>query len=166
MCGRVIDRSICPLFPKGFYDDVQVIANVLSFDCEQDPDVMAATAASAALTISDIPWDGPIGVVRVGRIDGKFVFNPDMDELRLSDLNLIYSCTCDKKLMIETQAHEIPNTDLIDALHIAHREAIKLIEPQLKLAAKVQNQKNNLRFTQFLIEHWRGLRAWLEVPLK
>jgi polyribonucleotide nucleotidyltransferase len=145
LCGRVIDRSIRPLFPKGFYDDVQVIANVLSSDGEQDPDVMAATAASAALTISDIPWDGPIGVVRVGRIDGKFVVNPDMDELSLSDLNLIYSCTHDKTLMIETQAREISNTDLIDALHLAHREAIKLIEPQLKLAAKVQNQKKQFK---------------------
>lgn len=145
LCGRVIDRSIRPLFPKGFYDDVQVIANVLSSDGEQDPDVMAATAASAALTISDIPWDGPIGVVRVGRIDGKFVVNPDMDELSLSDLNLVYSCTRDKTLMIETQAREITNNDLIDALHLSHSEAIKLIEPQLKLAAKVQNQKKQFK---------------------
>lgn len=145
LCGRVIDRSIRPLFPKGFYDDVQVIANVLSSDGEQDPDVMAATAASAALTISDIPWDGPIGVVRVGRIDGNFVVNPDMDELSLSDLNLVYSCTRDKTLMIETQAREITNNDLIDALHLAHSEAIKLIEPQLKLAAKVQNQKKQFK---------------------
>lgn len=145
LCGRVIDRSIRPLFPKGFYDDVQVIANVLSSDGEQDPDVMAATAASAALTISDIPWDGPIGVVRVGRIDGKFVINPDMDELSLSDLNLIYSCTRDKTLMIETQAREISNQDLTDALHLAHSEAIKLIDPQLKLAVKVQNQKKQFK---------------------
>eukprot|EP01018_Ginkgo_biloba_P018069 Gb_20425 [translate_table: standard] len=145
LCGRVIDRSIRPLFPTGFYNDIQVIANVLSSDGEQDPDVMAATAASAALTISDIPWNGPIGVVRIGRIHGKLIVNPDMDELSLSDLNLVYSCTRDKALMIETQAREISNKDLTEALHLAHSEAVKLIEPQLRLAAKVQNQKKQFK---------------------
>ncbi|XP_031495685.1 LOW QUALITY PROTEIN: polyribonucleotide nucleotidyltransferase 2, mitochondrial [Nymphaea colorata] len=141
LCGRVIDRSIRPLFPKGFFHEVQVMANVISSDGEQDPDVMAANASSAALMISDIPWCGPIGVVRVGRIDGKLVINPDMDELSLSDLNLVYSCTRDKTLMIETQAREISNQDLIDALHLAHAEANKLIDPQIRLANKVKNQK-------------------------
>ncbi|KAF3788328.1 Polyribonucleotide nucleotidyltransferase 2 [Nymphaea thermarum] len=141
LCGRIIDRSIRPLFPKGFFHEVQVMANVISSDGEQDPDVMAANASSAALMISDIPWCGPIGVVRVGRIDGKLVINPDMDELSLSDLNLVYSCTRDKTLMIETQAREISNQDLIDALHLAHAEANKLIDPQIRLANKVKNQK-------------------------
>ncbi|ERM98540.1 hypothetical protein AMTR_s00113p00140210, partial [Amborella trichopoda] len=145
LCGRVIDRSIRPLFPKGFVHDVQVMANVLSSDGEQDPDVMAANASSAALMISDIPWNGPIGVVRIGRIDGKFVVNPDMDELSLSDLNLVYSSALDKTLMIEMQAREISNADLIDALHLAHAEAIKLIKPQRQLAAKVKNQKKSFK---------------------
>ncbi|KAH9328275.1 hypothetical protein KI387_000383, partial [Taxus chinensis] len=149
LCGRVIDRSIRPLFPMGFYNETQVIANVLSSDGDQDPDVMAATAASAALTISNIPWNGPIGVVRVGRIDGKLIVNPDMDELNLSDLNLIYSCTRDKTLMMETQAREISNKDLIDALHLAHSEAIKLIDPQRRLAAKVKNEK--MQFKLFMV---------------
>ncbi|CAN6482407.1 unnamed protein product [Victoria cruziana] len=145
LCGRVIDRSIRPLFPKGFFHEVQVMANVISSDGEQDPDVMAANASSAALMISDIPWCGPIGVVRVGRIEGKLVINPDMDELSLSDLNLVYACTRDKTLMIETQAREISNQDLIDALHLAHTEANKLIDPQIRLSKKVKNQKKNFK---------------------
>ncbi|GLJ07159.1 hypothetical protein SUGI_0060050 [Cryptomeria japonica] len=149
LCGRVIDRSIRPLFPTGFYNETQVIANVLSSDGEQDPDVMAATAASAALTISNIPWNGPVAVVRVGRINGKLIVNPDMDELSLSDLNLVYSCTREKTLMMETQAREISNKDFIDALRLAHSEAVKLIDPQLRLAAKVKNQK--MQFKLFTV---------------
>lgn len=141
LVSRIIDRSIRPLFPKGYYYESQVMANVLSSDGEQDPDVMAANAASAALMVSDIPWDGPVGVVRLGRIDGKFVVNPDMDELAVSDLNLVYACTLDKTIMMETQAREISNKDLQSAFHLAHAEASKLIPPQLRLASKVQNRK-------------------------
>ncbi|KAI3823997.1 hypothetical protein L1987_05444 [Smallanthus sonchifolius] len=84
LCGRPIDRPIRPLFPAGFYHEVQVMASVLSSDGKQDPDVMAANATSAALMLSDIPWDGPIGMIRVGRIDGHLVVNPSMDELKLA----------------------------------------------------------------------------------
>lgn len=102
----------------------QVTANVLSSDGKHDPDVMAANATSAALMLSDIPWNGPIGVIRVGRIDGKFVFNPTMDELSLSDLNLVYACTKDKTLMIDVQAREITERDLQAGLRLAHPEVI------------------------------------------
>jgi polyribonucleotide nucleotidyltransferase len=102
----------------------QVTANVLSSDGKHDPDVMAANATSAALMLSDIPWNGPIAVIRVGRIDGKFVFNPTMDELSLSNLNLVYACTKDKTLMIDVQAREITERDLQAGLRLAHREVI------------------------------------------
>lgn len=102
----------------------QVTADVHSSDGNQDPDVMAANATSAALMLSDIPWNGPIGVIRVGRIDGKFVFNPTMDELSLSDLNLVYACTKDKTLMIDVQAREITERDLQAGLRLAHPEVI------------------------------------------
>eukprot|EP00252_Welwitschia_mirabilis_P024988 TRINITY_DN7648_c0_g1_i1.p1 TRINITY_DN7648_c0_g1~~TRINITY_DN7648_c0_g1_i1.p1 ORF type:complete len:1012 (-),score=254.90 TRINITY_DN7648_c0_g1_i1:461-3496(-) len=145
LCARVIDRSIRSLFPRGFYHDVQVTSTVLSSDGQQDPDVMAANATSAALMVSDIPWNGPVGVVRIGRINGKFIVNPDMDELVLSDLNLIYTCTSEKTIMIEAQAREISNNDLKAALCLAHKEAVKLIEPQLRLAAKVNNRKKQFQ---------------------
>ncbi|CAM6101524.1 unnamed protein product [Calypogeia fissa] len=145
LCARVIDRSVRPLFPKGFCFQTQIIANVLCSDGEQDTDILSVNAASAALTISNIPWNGPIGCVRVGRVNGKFIVNPNMDEVTRSDLNLIYACTAEKTLMIETQAAEITNEDYASALSLAHSEAIKLIDPQLRLAAKVRNQKRDVQ---------------------
>ncbi|XP_038716711.1 polyribonucleotide nucleotidyltransferase 2, mitochondrial-like isoform X2 [Tripterygium wilfordii] len=122
LCGRLIDRPIRPLFPPGFYHEVQVMASVLSSDGQQDPDVMAANATSAALMLSDIPWGGPIGMIRIGRICGKFIVNPTMDELILSDLNLVYACTRDKTLMIDVQARDISEKDLKAGLRLAHPE--------------------------------------------
>ncbi|XP_027357869.1 polyribonucleotide nucleotidyltransferase 2, mitochondrial isoform X7 [Abrus precatorius] len=125
LCGRIIDRPIRPLFPHGFYHEVQVMASVLSSDGKQDPDVLAANATSAALMLSDIPWGGPIGMVRIGRICGQFIVNPTMDELKLSDLNLVYACTKDKTLMIDVQAREISEKDLEAGLRLAHPEVVR-----------------------------------------
>ncbi|CAL1380797.1 unnamed protein product [Linum trigynum] len=141
LCGRLIDRPIRPLFPTGFYHEVQVTASVLSSDGRHDPDVMAANATSAALMLSDIPWGGPIGMIRIGRIDGHFIVNPTMEELILSDLNLVYACTKDKTLMIDVQAREITEKDLEAGLRVAHPEAVKYLEPQIRLAAKAGKQK-------------------------
>ncbi|KAK9064755.1 hypothetical protein SSX86_016137 [Deinandra increscens subsp. villosa] len=147
LCGRLIDRPIRPLFPAGFYHEVQVMASVLSSDGKQDPDVMAANATSAALMLSDIPWNGPIGMIRVGRIDGHLIVNPSMDELNLSDLNLVYACTRDKTLMIDVQANGISEKDLEAAFRFAHPQAVKFIEPQLKLAAKAGKQKKEYKLS-------------------
>ncbi|KAL8248691.1 hypothetical protein R6Q59_005559 [Mikania micrantha] len=147
LCGRLIDRPIRPLFPAGFYHEVQVMASVLSSDGKQDPDVMAANATSAALMLSDIPWDGPIGMIRIGRIDGHLVVNPSMDELNLSDLNLVYACTKDKTMMIDVQANEISEKDLEAAFRFAHPQAVKFIEPQLKLAAKAGKLKKDYKLS-------------------
>ncbi|KAI4350665.1 hypothetical protein L6164_005098 [Bauhinia variegata] len=147
LCGRLIDRPIRPLFPTGFYHEVQVMASVLSSDGKQDPDVLAANATSAALMLSDIPWDGPIGVIRIGRICGQFVVNPTMDELSLSDLNLVYACTRDKTLMIDVQAREISEKDLEAGLRLAHPEAVKYIEPQIRLAAKAGKSKKEYKLS-------------------
>ncbi|XP_030953897.1 polyribonucleotide nucleotidyltransferase 2, mitochondrial [Quercus lobata] len=147
LCGRIIDRPIRPLFPAGFYHEVQVMASVLSSDGTQDPDVMAANATSAALMLSDIPWGGPIGVIRIGRISGKFIVNPTMDELSLSDLNLIYACTKDKTLMIDVQAREISENDLEAGLRLAHPEAVKYLEPQIRLAAKAGKHKKEYKLS-------------------
>ncbi|XP_031286593.1 polyribonucleotide nucleotidyltransferase 2, mitochondrial isoform X1 [Pistacia vera] len=147
LCGRLIDRPIRPLFPAGFYHEVQVMASVLSSDGKQDPDVMAANATSAALMLSDIPWGGPIGVIRIGRIAGQFIVNPTVDELNLSDLNLVYACTKDKTLMIDVQAREISEKDLEAGLRLAHPEAVKYLEPQIKLAAKAGKHKKEYKLS-------------------
>lgn len=147
LCGRLIDRPIRPLFPAGFYHEVQVMASVLSSDGRRDPDVMAANATSAALMLSDIPWGGPIGVIRIGRICGQFVVNPTMDELSLSDLNLVYACTKDKTLMIDVQAGGIAEKDLEAGLRLAHPEAVKYLEPQIRLAAKAGKHKKDYKLS-------------------
>ncbi|XP_054817593.1 polyribonucleotide nucleotidyltransferase 2, mitochondrial isoform X1 [Prosopis cineraria] len=166
LCGRIIDRPIRPLFPAGFYHEVQVMASVLSSDGNQDPDVLAANASSAALMLSDIPWGGPIGVVRIGRISGQFVVNPTMDELNLSDLNLVYACTRDKTLMIDVQAREISEKDLEAGLRLAHPEAVKYIEPQIRLAAKAGKSKKEYRLSMLLDNTLEKVSNLAEAPIE
>ncbi|KAG6476638.1 hypothetical protein ZIOFF_065883 [Zingiber officinale] len=166
LCGRLIDRPIRPLFPHGFYHEVQVMANVLSSDGKQDPDVMAANATSAAIMLSDIPWNGPIGVIRVGRIDGKFIFNPTMDELSLSDLNLVYACTKDRTLMIDVQAREITENDLQAGLKLAHPEAIKYIDPQIRLAEKAGKKKREYKLSMISDSALEKIRSIAEAPIE
>ncbi|KAI3665970.1 hypothetical protein L6452_44606 [Arctium lappa] len=166
LCGRLIDRPIRPLFPAGFYHEVQVMASVLSSDGKQDPDVMAANATSAALMLSDIPWGGPIGMIRVGRIDGHLVVNPSMDELNLSDLNLVYACTKDKTLMLDVQAHEISERDLEAAFRFAHPEAVKFIEPQLRLATKAGKQKKEYKLSLVSERTMDKIRNLSEAPIE
>ncbi|KAK9691579.1 hypothetical protein RND81_09G205700 [Saponaria officinalis] len=108
---------------------------------------MAANATSAALMLSDIPWGGPIGVIRVGRICGQFVINPSMDELCLSDLNLVYACNKDKTLMIDVQAREISEKDLKDAMRLAHSEAVNYLQPQIDLASRAGKLKKEYKLS-------------------
>ncbi|XP_051116984.1 polyribonucleotide nucleotidyltransferase 2, mitochondrial isoform X2 [Andrographis paniculata] len=166
LCGRLIDRPIRPLFPPGFYHEVQVMASVLSSDGKQDPDVMAANATSAALMLSDIPWGGPIGVIRVGRVSGQFIVNPSMDELNLSDLNLVYACTRDKTLMIDVQAREISEKDLEAALRLAHPEAVKYLEPQTRLAAKAGKKKKEYTLSMVSESTYERIRSLAEAPIE
>ncbi|GAB2230862.1 hypothetical protein Droror1_Dr00015157 [Drosera rotundifolia] len=166
LCGRLIDRPIRPLFPAGFYHEVQVMASVLSSDGKQDPDVMAANATSAALMLSDIPWNGPMGVIRVGRICGQFVINPSMDELSLSDLNLVYACTRDKTLMIDVQAREISEKDFEAGLRLAHLEAVKYLEPQIRLATKTGKQKKEYKLSMMSEFTMEKVRRLAESPIE
>lgn len=166
LCARIIDRPIRPLFPTGFYHEVQVTASVLSSDGTQDPIVYAANATSAALMLSDIPWGGPIGMIRIGRICGQFVVNPTMDELSLSDLNLIYACTKDKTLMIDVQAREISEKDLQAGLRFAHPEAVKYIEPQIRLAAKAGKSKKEYKLSMLSDKTLEKVSNLAEAPIK
>ncbi|XP_038905196.1 polyribonucleotide nucleotidyltransferase 2, mitochondrial [Benincasa hispida] len=166
LCGRIIDRPIRPLFPTGFFHEVQVMANVLSSDGKRDPDVMAANATSAALMLSDIPWGGPIGVIRIGRINGKFIVNPTMDELNLSDLNLVYACTREKTLMIDVQAREITEKDLEAGLRLAHPEAVKFLEPQIRLAAKAGKLKKEYKLSMVSDSTMEKVTKLAESPIE
>lgn len=131
LTSRLIDRSIRPLFPKDYQAEVQVIITVLSVDFENDPDVVALTAASAALTISDIPWNGPIASVRVGRQNGGFMLNPTEEEKTFSNLDLVIAASASEITMIEAQADQVEEAALVKALEFGLKESqavIKLIE--------------------------------------
>jgi polyribonucleotide nucleotidyltransferase len=126
LTSRLIDRPLRPLFPEGFYYDTQVIASVLSADQTGTSDVVGITAASAALTLSDVPFNGPVAGVRIGRVDGRFVINPELDMLEQSDLNLVVAGTADAVMMVEGGCNELPEAVMIDAIEAAHG-AIKTI---------------------------------------
>jgi polyribonucleotide nucleotidyltransferase len=137
LTARLTDRPIRPLFPESYRNDVQIICSLLSADMQNDSDVLSVVAGSAALTVSPIPFMGPIGAVRVGRIDGKFIVNPSHDERDKSDLDLVYCCTRELPLMIEGSAKEISEKDVVAAMKAAHPECVKLIDAQLELRRKM-----------------------------
>src|SRR6476661_6940510 len=120
LISRLIDRPIRPLFVEGFRNETQVIATVLSYDLENDSDIVAMVAASAALTLSGIPFMGPIGGARVGLINGAFVLNPQIDELTESKLDLIVAGTADAVLMVESEAKELSEADMLGAVMFGH----------------------------------------------
>src|SRR6267142_4074896 len=126
LTSRQIDRPIRPLFPEGFRCETQVIAFVLSADTENDPDVAGINGASAALTISDIPFNGPIGAVRVGLVNGQFIVNPTYTEMRDSLLNIMVVGTADGIVMIESGAKEVKEETVVDAIEFAHTEIKKI----------------------------------------
>lgn len=141
---RMTDRPLRPLFPKGYLYDTQIIAVLLSADGENDPDMACINGASAALTVSDIPFAGPIGAVRIGRIGGEFVVNPTHSQREFSDLDLVYVGTYDGVIMIEGEALELPEEDFIAALNFAHPHAQKLIEAQRELAQLAGKPKREM----------------------
>ena len=141
LSARMTDRPIRPLFPKGFRHEVQVILTVLSADQKNPPDVLGPLAASAALMLSDIPWEGPIASVRVGRVNGRLVINPTLQEIEESDLDLIVAGSKDAIIMVEAGAQEVPEALLVEALDFAHREMQPLIALQEEMRAKLGKPK-------------------------
>lgn len=138
---RMTDRPLRPLFPKGYLYDTQIIGVLLSADGEVDPDILFINGASAALCVSDIPFAGPVGAVRVGRINGQFVANPTHSERADSDLNLVYVGNETEVIMIEGEADEVPEADFVAALHFAQAEVVKMVAAQKELAAAAGKQK-------------------------
>ena len=138
---RLTDRPIRPLFPEGYKDDIQVVITVLSTDQENQSDVLGTFAASCALTISAIPFLGPIGAVRIGRIDGEFVVNPTVSDLERSDIDLIVSGTRDAIMMVEAGASIVPEDVMADAILFGHRSLQPLIDIQEEMRAAVGKPK-------------------------
>ena len=137
LSARLTDRPIRPLFPKAYRNDVQINNMLLSADLENDSDVLSIVASSAALHLSDIPFLGPIAGVRVGRIDGRFVINPTHKEREKSDLNLIYCATREWPLMIEGEAHELSEADLVAAMRFGHEACVRIVDAQIELRRKL-----------------------------
>lgn len=136
LTSRLIDRPIRPLFPKGWYNEVQVQSLVLSADGENDPDMLALLGASAALMVSDIPWEGPVGAVRIGRVNGQFVANPTHAQMNESDVEIVYVGNATDLVMFEGSAKEISEADFNAALEFGHKAVQPLIEAQKELAAQ------------------------------
>lgn len=144
LTSRLTDRPIRPLFPKNFRNETQVIITALASDGVNSADILAGIGASAALMISDIPWNGPIAIVRVGRIDGELVINPTIDQLDISELELVVSGNEKSVVMVEGEAHEIPEKLFVEALEFAHASIREIIELQKRLIADCEVQKRPL----------------------
>jgi polyribonucleotide nucleotidyltransferase len=140
LTSRLIDRPIRPLFAEGYRNETQVVVQVLSHDLENDPDIVALVAASAALTISGIPFMGPIGAARVGYIDGEFKVNPQIDEMPLSALDLVVAGTADAVLMVESEAKELPEDVMLGAVMAGHRGFQPVIAAIVRLAEKAAKE--------------------------
>ena len=141
LSSRLIDRVLRPLFPKGYYNDTQVISSVISSDDENDGDVLGAVGASLALHLSDVPFDGPMGEVRVGRINGEYIINPTVTELKESDIDMVVGGTRDSVLMIEGEMDEISEIEMLEAIKVAHASIAKLCDFQDELRKELGKEK-------------------------
>ncbi|MFA6457481.1 MAG: polyribonucleotide nucleotidyltransferase, partial [Bacteroidota bacterium] len=144
LSARLIDRPIRPMFPENYHCDTQVVVTVYSSDQQNDADVLGACAASAALMISDSPFDGPIAEVRVGRLNGEFLLNPTFSELEMSDMDVTVAGTASSILMVEGESKEISEKDMLAALAFGHEAIKKICQVQLELAAEVKKAKRTV----------------------
>lgn len=136
LTSRLIDRPLRPLFPEGFYNEINVIAQVLSYDGENEPDILAMIAASAALTISGVPFMGPIGAARVGYENGEYILNPTLDQVKSGDLDLVVAATGDAVMMVESEAKELSEDVMLGAVIFAHDAAKTIVDGIIDLAEK------------------------------
>ncbi len=144
LVSRLIDRPIRPLFPDGFRNDTQVIVTVLSHDLENDPDILAIVATSAALTLSGVPFMGPVGAARVGHVGGQLKFNPTIDEMKESSLDLVVAGTQDAVLMVESEAKELSEETMLEAVMMGHRGFQPVIDAIVRLAEKAAKEPRDL----------------------
>lgn len=164
--ARLIDRPIRPLFDKRCRNDIHVMATVLSVDYDNAPELCGMLGASASLGISDIPWDGPIAGVRLGRVDGKFVINPTQEQLKVSTLNITVAGSETAILMVEGGAQEAPEEDVLDAIMFGHETIKELVAFQKKIIEEVGKPKRTLIFPEIPEEIKTAIYAYAERPLK
>src|SRR5919199_2062192 len=145
LVSRLIDRPVRPLFAKGYRCDTQVIVTTLSHDLENDPDILAMVAASAALTLSGVPFLGPIGAARVGFINNEYVLNPQLDEMTESQLDLVVAGTEDAVLMVESEAKELAEEVMLGAVMFGHRHFQPVIEAIIQLAEKAAKEPRDFQ---------------------
>ena len=166
LTSRLIDRPIRPLFASGFKNETQVIATVLSHDMENDPDVLAMIAASAALTLSGVPFMGPIAAARVGFIDGKHVLNPMIDEMRESTLDLVVAGTADAVLMVESEAKELPEDVMLGAVMFGHKHFQPVLDAIVKLAERAAKEPWEIKTKESAEDYVGKVRAVAEQDLR
>src|SRR5215510_1368964 len=147
LISRLIDRPIRPLFAEGWRNETQVIVTTLSHDLENDPDVLAMVAASAALTLSGVPFMGPIGAARVGFLNNEYVLNPVLEEMAESELDLVVAGTADAVLMVESEAKELPEAVMLGAVMFGHKHFQPVIEAIIKLAEKAAKEPRDHQVT-------------------
>lgn len=166
LIARLIDRPLRPCFPEGFRNDVQIIASPLSVDQVNPFDVLALNGASAALTVSDIPFNGPVGAVRLGLIGGNFIVNPTFQELEHSELDLVVAGNREGILMVEAGAKEVPEEKVLEALEFAREPILKLIEIQEEIASKIGKPKMEVKLDEIDEEIAERVREIAEEKIK
>ncbi|WP_286884789.1 polyribonucleotide nucleotidyltransferase [Aneurinibacillus sp. UBA3580] len=165
LTSRLIDRPIRPLFPEGFRNEVQIVNTMLSVDQDCSTEVAAIIGTSAALSISDVPFNGPIGGVIVGRVDGQFIINPTVEQLEKSDLNLTVAGTYDAINMVEAGADEVPEEVMLEAIMRGHEEIRKIVEQIRTIAAEVGKEKMEVELISFDSEIEAAVRDYAEARL-
>ncbi len=166
LSSRLIDRPIRPLFPKGYYNDVVVVATVMSVDPDCSPEVCGMIGSSVALATSDIPWDGPTGSVKVGRVDGQLVINPTLAQREVSDMEMTVSGTKDAIMMVEAGANEVPEMEMLDAILFAHEEIKKIVEFIEEVVAEVGRPKQDVVLYKPAEEIDEAVRAYATPKMK
>ena len=166
LCSRLMDRPLRPLFPKGYYNDVVVVATVMSVDPDCETDIMAMIGSSVALATSDIPWEGPTGSVRVGMIDGEFIINPTLEQRAKSDMNLTVAGTKEAIMMVEAGANEVPENIMLDAILFAHEEIKKIVEFIDAIVAEVGKEKADVELYKIPEDIDAAVRAYAVAKMK
>lgn len=164
--SRLMDRPLRPLFPKGFFNDVQVVATVMCVDNDAPSEIAAMIGSSVALAISDIPWDGPTGSVLIGRVDGQFVVNPSLEQREASDMHLVVSGTKEAIMMVEAGANEVPEDDILDAIMFAHEEIKKIVAFIDDIVAEIGKPKMELDLYVVPEEIDTAVRAYAEAKMR
>ncbi|MEE0742163.1 MAG: polyribonucleotide nucleotidyltransferase [Emergencia sp.] len=166
LCSRLMDRPLRPLFPKGYFNDVVVVATVMSVDPDCETDIMAMIGSSVALATSDIPWEGPIGAVRVGMIDNEFIINPTLEQREQSVMNLTVAGTKEAIMMVEAGAEEVPENIMLDAILFGHEEIKKIVEFIDAIVAEVGKEKQAVELYKVPEEIDTAVRAYAVDKMK